>query len=583
MLRELGAGDERFRTVRFTEGLNLLIADRTAASTEQESRNAVGKTSAAELLQFLLGADQTKLTRNSSIKSMGFHLDLDWPGIGDTLRVRRSGAKPGYVFLTPDITGTSAVDPTLFRVDRAGTTVPISDWRSELERSLFGIRAEDSGLSGRTLISFYIRRAEAGGFSDALRPNTKVSRHVATANLCYLLGMDWALAKRYNDVSEKDQTRKKLAGAAKDNPTLGKIVGSSAKLRGRIQAVDERISGLERQIEGFQVVPEYEEIRREADQVDARIRELRSSEVVDRRNLEDMERAVTEATEPDDAYLEGAYSELGVVLGREVRARFDQVKEFHQAVVRNRRHYLDEEIDRLRRQLQESERERGRLGDRQAELLRILHDGGALDTLTMMQRVLAKEVAEREALQHRAEAAEALEQSRREITQEKLQLEGDMAADIAERRKLVQQASSLFTRFARRLYGNDRNPYLNFEAKRSSLDIVLQLDSDSSSGISNMKTFCFDLTWAVVAHRAGRGPDFLVHDSKIYDGVDERQVKEALSLAAEVMAEEGMQYIVTINSDDLDKAVRLGFDPAPYEIAPRLNDRPEGGLFGFRF
>src|SRR5690625_5474367 len=75
-----------------------------------------------------------------------------------------------------------------------------------------------------------------------------------------------------------------------------------------------------------------------------------------------------------------------------------------------------------------------------------------------------------------------------------------------------------------------------------------------------MKMFCFDLTWAVIAHRAGRGPDFLVHDSKIYDGVDERQVARALELAARVTGEEGMQYIVTMNSDDLAKAERMGLD-----------------------
>lgn len=578
MLRELGADDPRFRTVRFTEGLNLLIADRTETSTQQQSRNAVGKTSAVELLQFLLGSDPNKLTRDAAIKATTFHLDLDWPGSTDTLRVRRSSTKPGDVYIFPDTSGTAS---TLFETG-FGTRVSLSDWREELAQTLFGIPRDTSGLSGRTLISFYLRRAEAGGFNDALRPNTKISGHAATAHLCYLLGMDWTLAKRYGDISEREQTRRKLAGAAKD-PTLDKIVGTSAGLRGRILAIDQRIRELGQQIRDFQVVPEYEEIRREADQVDARIRELRSNEVADRRNLEDMERAVSEATEPGDEYLENAYSELGVLLGEEVRARFDQVKHFHQAVVQNRRHYLDEEIGRLRRHLDENERERTRLGQRQAELLRILSDGGALNTLTFMQTVLAKEIAEREALKHKAEAAQTLEQSQRDITQEKVRLEGDMATDIVERQQLVEQSGALFNRFARRLYGNDRNPYLNFQAKRSSLDIVLQLDSDSSSGISNMKTFCFDLTWAVIAHRSGRGPDFIVHDSKIYDGVDERQVKEALSLAAEVMSEEGMQYVVTINSDDLDKAVRLGFDPKAYEIAPRLNDRPEGGLFGFRF
>lgn len=98
-----------------------------------------------------------------------------------------------------------------------------------------------------------------------------------------------------------------------------------------------------------------------------------------------------------------------------------------------------------------------------------------------------------------------------------------------------------------------------------------------------MVIFCFDLAWAVIAHRGGRGPDFLVHDSHLYDGVDERQLAAALTLGSEVTAEEGMQYLVTMNSDDLAKAVNEGFSPDDHVFAPHLTDQPDGGLFGFRF
>jgi uncharacterized protein YydD (DUF2326 family) len=99
-----------------------------------------------------------------------------------------------------------------------------------------------------------------------------------------------------------------------------------------------------------------------------------------------------------------------------------------------------------------------------------------------------------------------------------------------------------------------------------------------------MVIFCFDLTMAVLAHRGGRGPDFLVHDSHLFDGVDERQVARALTLAASVVEREGMQYVVALNSDELDKAVRRGFDPAEHILDQRLTDAyDEGGLFGFRF
>ncbi len=45
-----------------------------------------------------------------------------------------------------------------------------------------------------------------------------------------------------------------------------------------------------------------------------------------------------------------------------------------------------------------------------------------------------------------------------------------------------------------------------------------------------------------------------------------------------------MQYIVTLNSDELDKAVRRDFDPTDHLLEQRLTDAfEEGGLFGFRF
>ncbi|WP_405706660.1 DUF2326 domain-containing protein [Streptomyces sp. NBC_00069] len=81
-----------------------------------------------------------------------------------------------------------------------------------------------------------------------------------------------------------------------------------------------------------------------------------------------------------------------------------------------------------------------------------------------------------------------------------------------------------------------------------------------------------------MAHRHGRGPDFLIHDSHLYDGVDERQIAKALSFATTVTEEERMQYIVTINTDSLSVATQRGFDPNRTSAAPAspTNTRPAG-------
>jgi uncharacterized protein YydD (DUF2326 family) len=159
-----------------------------------------------------------------------------------------------------------------------------------------------------------------------------------------------------------------------------------------------------------------------------------------------------------------------------------------------------------------------------------------------------------------------------------------MDRDIEDRRGFVDEATVLFSEFAQRLYGLDRTAYLRFEAGEKSLRIDPHIDSDSSAGISSMVIFCFDLTVSVLAHRAGRAPDFLVHDSHLFDGVDDRQLAAALTLAADVTAREGLQYIVTLNSDNLDKARRRNFAADGYLVAQRLTDQfDDGGLFGFRF
>ncbi|MFY1597060.1 DUF2326 domain-containing protein [Micromonospora sp. WMMD737] len=63
-----------------------------------------------------------------------------------------------------------------------------------------------------------------------------------------------------------------------------------------------------------------------------------------------------------------------------------------------------------------------------------------------------------------------------------------------------------------------------------SLRINSHIDSDDSTGIRSMVIFCFDLTVSVLAHRARRAPDFLVHDSYLFDGVDDRQLAAALGV-----------------------------------------------------
>ncbi|WP_181776696.1 ABC-three component system protein [Amycolatopsis pittospori] len=580
MLRRLSARDDRFKTVEFKDGLNIVVADKAGGSTETDSRNGAGKSSIVELLHFLLGGkgDRRSFLGKDVLRSIEFQLLLDWPTLdsGRPLAVRRSQETSGQIHIYPDVSE-SRLSSESFR------TLTLAEWQRIIERDLFALSSPLPGISGRSMLSLYMRRISANAFNEAIKTSPQQTHADASSNLAYLLGLDWQLAAKYRQLSARESTRRQLAAASKD-PVWGKIVGRSSELRGQINEVQSRVRDLENQISSFRVVPEYERLQAQADEIDQRIRQARNEDVADRRNLADLEGAMVEAVDPDVDYLSDVYTDLGVLLGEAVTRRYEEVREFHSSIIRNRRSYLESEAETLRIRLREREAERIRLGNEQASLLQTLNEGGALDALTALQQALARERALLESLRNRFEAAQTLEASAAEIKADRAQLEAQMRADLIERNNIIDDIVERFRQYAVTLYGTGRLAYLEVEPTNTHLKIVPHIDSQDSRGIGNMVMFCFDLAVAVTAHRGRRGPDFLVHDSHLFDGVDERQVARALELAREVTQEEEMQYVATINSDDLTKAQASNSDFSEAIIPPRLTDAYEdGGLFGFRF
>ena len=99
-----------------------------------------------------------------------------------------------------------------------------------------------------------------------------------------------------------------------------------------------------------------------------------------------------------------------------------------------------------------------------------------------------------------------------------------------------------------------------------------------------MQIFCFDMMLMRLWAERGMGPGFLVHDSHIFDGVDERQVAKALQIGERAARDLNFQYIVTMNSDAVPHEPPDKFDLSEYTLPVRLTDATEdGGLFGMRF
>jgi uncharacterized protein YydD (DUF2326 family) len=403
MLREVRSSDDRFKTVTLSPGLNIFVADKTDTSSTTDSRNSAGKSSLIEILHYVLGMGRLtdSVMANHALRDDRFTLVLDWPGLADSVSASRS-LKPrsrSKVEVSPDVTGGADTLPTFAR------DVPVAEWLAAIGASLFGLPDEHEGVSVRGLLSFYARRVSQHGFDDPVQTFARQSVTEASSNVAYLLGLDWRLAAGYQALAAREAVRKKLREAIKD-PGFKLVVGAVSELRGQVTVANARVRSLQDQVGAFRVVPEYERLQAEADGVDEQIRALRSADAADRRNVIDFESAISDEDEPDVSYVDRIYRELGVELPGAVLRNYEDVRVFHDSVIANRRTYLQDELDATRGRLEARQRERDRLGEQHAALLRTLEQGGALAAFTALQQQLSVAQTSLGTLQSRLDTAE---------------------------------------------------------------------------------------------------------------------------------------------------------------------------------
>lgn len=98
-------------------------------------------------------------------------------------------------------------------------------------------------------------------------------------------------------------------------------------------------------------------------------------------------------------------------------------------------------------------------------------------------------------------------------------------------------------------------------------NIDAKIESDASDGINNVKIFCYDLTILFKGHK--HNIDFLFHDSRLFDGTDERQKTEMFKTVYEKFTQANKQYVATVNQNQLNELKNHIADDELKEIITR--------------
>ncbi|MGR9281441.1 ABC-three component system protein [Rhizobium johnstonii] len=586
MIRRFGSDLASFKTLTFGPGLNILLADKSEGANDRQSRNGAGKTSFIELVHFMFGSDARKdsIFRSDALSPWTFDVTVD---IADEIiSAARSGTKPSRIFVNGPVEGW----PIRPQFDERAGLFELSNenWKANLGHLWFGLpisagdEAERFQPSFRSLFSYFVRRQLSGGFQQPMQHSNMQQTWDQQVSICYLLGLDWTIPGRFQELRGQEKVAQELRKAARSGD-LGRFFGKAADLRTRLTIAEARSQRLRAQLDNFEVVPEYKELEREANEITREIDALNVENVVDGDLLQQLRASLDEEGAPDLGDVTKLYAEAGVVLPDMVRRRFEEVERFHRTIIENRRAHLNAEISSAETRMVERDQRVTERDRRRRQIMGVLHSGGALEHYTSLREEAGRTEAEVEGLRQRLETAERIESTKAELDIERANLSKALRDDIHERADVIREAILAFEALSESLY--EKAGSLTISETSGGPQFDVHIDGQRSKGITNMQIFCFDLMLMEISIRNGRGPRFLIHDSHLFDGVDERQVAKALQLGAERAQAAGFQYIVTMNSDALPKeGFQRGFDVQAHVIGTKLTDATDtGGLFGLRF
>jgi uncharacterized protein YydD (DUF2326 family) len=384
-------------------------------------------------------------------------------------------------------------------------------------------------------------------------------------------------------LKDNEKTLNELKKAAAQGLLTG-YIGSLGELQAERIRLEGNISKLALELETFKVHPQYFKIQEEANRLTKEIHDVTNRLTIDKQLLSKYKESIIQEKDVSIEKVKQVYQEAGLAFHDTLLRKLDDVSGFHKKIIENRKEYLKAEIERLAREIKDQEANITQLSNKRAELLEILKTHGALEEYSKLQGQAAGLKQQLEEIKNRKENLERFEEGKNNLKIAKAELFQKSRMDYQERMPRVETGIKLFNKYSERLYNEPGTLSINVTEDGYKFDVDIK--RAGSHGIKRMKVFCYDLTLVHLLSAKIGEPAFLIHDSSIFEGVDERQIASALELAFSDAQAEGFQYICALNSDtlpysDFSETFKTEFDK--HVVITFTDSTDDGGLLGIRF
>lgn len=576
-INNIQANKSSFHGTTFNESLSVVLADITEDSTDKDSRNGLGKTLLVEIINFCLGSSVSGSLGKPELHGWEFILDVEITGANFIFK--RNIDNSNVVTISGDL------DSWPIKTDEESLTIKVDDFKRILGVKIFGISHEDdkpNQLSYRNLMSYFMR-TDATAFVDPFKYfSGQKATTVQMAN-AYLLGLNDDYSYSFYKIDKKKKLLADLEKAATSG-MLDDFTGNTGELEAQRVRIQQNLNSLKERVAAFRVHDEYYVIQDEADSYTSDIHQLLNEISLHEQAIQQYDENIHQERDITVDEVQAIYSEAGIYFSKSLQKKLGDIQEFHRVVVLNRAQYLKDEIKRLKTLAKEKRQAVENLSAKKERAMDVLNSHGALDEFSQLQGRVTSLQQQYDEVTSRINKLIEFSNGMSHIAIEIEELRQAMQKDYIERREHIDEAIAIFNNNSEALYSEPGT--LSISITNTGYKFGVDILRASSGGVSNMKVFCYDLLLAEISSRLRGRPIPLIHDSRIFDGVDERQIAKALKLAYIKAKECGFQYICTINSDDVpshlfDDGFKKEFEES---IVLRYSDsEPSGTLLGFRF
>jgi uncharacterized protein YydD (DUF2326 family) len=587
MIKEIRSNNPKFKTIKFNRGFNVVLADREKAQKKDDSkdtRNGAGKSTLVEIIHFCLGASASKNSpfKVEELKDWSFSIVMDLFNKDYIFTRFVDKSSKIYIDGDADLLGLD------IKYDKKQHLyyVGITKFNECMLSVMYNLEKDDKRKytpSFRELISYNIRRG-LDGYRNAFEFFSKQKVYSVQGCNAYFLGLNLDYASQFQEIKDKVKgigDYKKAAGSG----ILGKKKLNIGELNTEMITLEQECAELKKQLESFKVHPQYAEITKEADQFTEQIHNIVNEVTIKKQLLGNYEKSVL-SEENDMGYsdIERIYNEAGITFVGTLKKKLDEVINFHNSIIENRKKYLQNEINKINSSILEQESILENCSEKRAALFEILANHGALEEYTAMQERYALALQKLEEVREKLSLAQTIEDSKSRITIENQELLLKSRRDYIERMPSLEKAISIFRNNSEALYSEPGT--LTVDLEDTGYKFGVNIKRAKSQGINYMKVMCYDLMLMELRTQKQRFPDFLIHDSTIFDGVDERQVAKSLILAMDKSVTCSYQYICLLNSDTVPEKemTEQNLEIFNNSVVRRISDKDdESGLLGIKF